>query len=165
MQNSLLKSLFDDEEQKPLSVSELNLQVKTEVERRFMNVWVEGEIVNFSAARSGHWYFTLHDSTSMIRAACYRGSNYRIRFEPFDGLQVRVRGRLTLYEPKGEFQLMVESLEPVGEGARRVAFEQTKSKLAAEGLFDAELKRPLPPYPRRIGVVTSPTGAAFFDIL
>ncbi|MEO6333391.1 MAG: exodeoxyribonuclease VII large subunit [Pyrinomonadaceae bacterium] len=165
MQNSLLQSLFDDEEQQPMTVSELNLQVKSEVERRFMNVWVEGEIVNFSAARSGHWYFTLHDAASMIRAACYRGSNYRIRFEPFDGLQVRVRGRLTLYEPKGEFQLMVESLEPVGEGARRVAFEQIKSKLAAEGLFAPELKRPLPAYPRRIGVVTSPTGAAFFDIL
>ena len=165
MKNPLLQALFDDEEQRPLSVSELNAQVKGEVERRFRDVWVEGEIVNFSAARSGHWYFTLHDASSMIRAACYRGSNYRIRFEPFDGLQVRVRGRLTLYEPKGEFQLMVESLEPVGEGARRVAFEQIKAKLAAEGLFDTALKRALPPFPRRIGVVTSPTGAAFFDIL
>lgn len=166
MQKSLLQSLFDDEEEKrPLSVSELNAQVKGELERRFNNVWVEGEIVNFSPARSGHWYFKLHDAASFISAACYRGANYRIRFEPFDGLQVRVRGRLTLYEPKGEFQLMVESLEPVGEGARRVAFEQIKTKLAAEGLFDSALKRPLPPYPRRVGVVTSPTGAAFFDIL
>jgi exodeoxyribonuclease VII large subunit len=165
MQNSLLQALFDDEEKRPLTVSELNAQVKGELERRFNNVWVEGEIVNFSPARSGHWYFKLHDAASFISAACYRGSNYRIRFEPFDGLQVRVRGRLTLYEPKGEFQLMVESLEPVGEGARRVAFEQIKAKLAAEGLFDTALKRPLPPYPRRIGVVTSPTGAAFFDIL
>ena len=165
MQRSLLQSLFEDEEQQPLSVSELNTQVKSEVERRFRDVWVEGEIRNFSAAYSGHWYFTLHDSSSMVRAACYRGSNYRIRFEPFDGLQVRVRGRLTLYEPKGEFQLMVESLEPVGEGARRVAFEQIKAKLAAEGLFDPALKRALPPFPRRIAVVTSPKGAAFYDIL
>lgn len=166
MQKSLLQSLFDDEEEaRPLSVSELNARVKGELERRFNNVWVEGEIVNFSAARSGHWYFKLHDAASFISAACYRGSNYRIRFEPFDGLQVRVRGTLTLYEPKGEFQLMVESLEPVGEGARRVAFEQIKTKLAGEGLFDAALKRPLPQYPRRVGVVTSPTGAAFFDIL
>src|SRR5829696_1320329 len=161
MQNSLLQALFEDEEQQPLSVSELNAQLTSEIERRFMNVWVEGEIHNFAAAYSGHWYFTLHDSSSMMRAACYRGSNYRIRFEPFDGLQVRVRGRLTVFEPKGEYQLLVESLEPVGEGARRVAFEQIKSKLAAEGLFDPELKRPLPPFPRRIGVVTSPTGAAF----
>ncbi len=165
MASTLLQSLFDDEESRPLSVSELNAQVKGELERRFTNVWVEGEIVNFSPARSGHWYFTLHDATSQIRAACYRGSNYRIRFEPFDGLQVRVRGRLTLFEPKGEYQMLVESLEPVGEGARRVAFEQIKAKLAAEGLFDVAVKRTLPPYPRRIGVVTSPTGAAFFDIL
>ena len=165
MQKSLLQALFDEEERRPLTVSELNGQVRGEVERRFRNVWVEGEIVNFVAAGSGHWYFTLHDSASQIKAACYRGTNYRIRFEPFDGLQVRIRGRLTLYEPKGEFQLMVESLEPVGEGARRVAFEQIKSKLAAEGLFDRSLKRSLPPFPRRIGVVTSPNGAAFYDIL
>lgn len=163
--HSLLQALFDDEEQQPLTVSELNAQVKGEIERRFMNVWVEGEIHNFSAAYSGHWYFSLHDSNSMMRAACYRGSNYKIRFQPFDGLQVRVRGRLTLFEPKGEYQMLVESLEPVGEGARRVAFEQIKAKLAAEGLFDSAFKRPLPPFPRRIGVVTSPTGAAFFDIL
>lgn len=165
MDSPLLRALFDDEEQRPLSVSELNSQVKTDLERRFQNVWVEGEIHNFSAAHSGHWYFSLHDSASQIRAACYRGSNQRIRFQPFDGLQVRVRGRLTLYEPKGDYQMLVESLVPVGEGARRVAFEQIKAKLTAEGLFDAALKRPLPPFPRRIGVVTSPTGAAFYDIL
>jgi len=165
MQGSLLQSLFDEEERRPLSVSEVNAQVKVELERRFRDVWVEGEIHNFSAPYSGHWYFSLHDSTSLIRAACYRGSNYRIRFQPFDGLQVRVRGSLTIYEPKGDFQLMVESLEPVGEGARRVAFEQIKKKLAAEGLFDAKLKRPLPPFPRRIGVVTSQTGAALYDII
>lgn len=148
-----------------MTVSELTAQVRGEIERRFRNVWIEGEIINFSAASSGHWYFTLHDATSQIRAACYRGTNYRIRFQPFDGLQVRVRGRLTLYEPKGEFQLMVESLEPVGEGARRVAFEQIRAKLDAEGLFNVALKRKLPPFPRRVGVVTSATGAAFFDIL
>ncbi len=165
MQNSLLQSLFDDEEKEPLTVSELNAQVRGELERRFRNVWVEGEIVNFSSAGSGHWYFSLRDTSSIIRVACYRGTNYRIRFQPFDGLQVRIRGRLTLYEPKGDFQLLAESLEPVGEGARRVAFEQIRTKLAAEGLFDTARKRALPPYPRRIGVVTSPNGAAFFDIL
>jgi exodeoxyribonuclease VII large subunit len=162
---SLLRSLFGDEEPRPLSVSELNAQVRVELERRFASVWVEGEIVNFTAARSGHWYFTLHDEDSQLNAACFRGSNYRIRFQPFDGLQVRIRGRLTVYEPKGEYQLMVESLEPVGEGALRVAFEQIKAKLDAEGLFAEELKRALPLLPRKIGVVTSPTGAAFFDIL
>lgn len=148
-----------------MTVTELNSQVRGEIERRFANVWVEGEIVNFAAARSGHWYFTLHDVTSQLRAACYKGSNYRIRFQPFDGLHVRVRGRLTLYEPRGEYQILVESLEPVGEGALKVAFEQIKKKLEKEGLFAEELKRPLPAFPKRVGVVTSPTGAAFFDIL
>ena len=166
MSKSLLQSLFDDEdEHRPLTVSEVNSQVRSEIERRFASVWVEGEIVNFMEARSGHWYFTLHDGLSQLKAACYKGSNYKIRFQPFDGLQVRVRGRLTLYEPRGEYQMLVESLEPVGEGALKVAFEQIRAKLEAEGLFDESLKRPLPAFPRKIGVVTSPTGAAFFDIL
>ena len=130
----LLNSLFDEtDDRRPFSVSELNSAIKGEIERRFSEVWVEGEIVNFVAARSGHWYFTLHDASSQVKAACYRGSNSRIRFQPFDGLQVRVRGRLTLYEPKGEFQLLVESLEPVGEGALKVAFEQIKTKFAESG--------------------------------
>lgn len=163
---SLLQALFDtDEERVPLSVSELNAQVRLHLEREFASVWVEGEIVNFAAARSGHWYFNLNDGASQLRAACYKGSNYRIRFKPFDGLQVRLRGRLTLYEPRGEYQILVDSLEPVGEGALRVAFEQIKAKLEAEGLFDEAKKRPLPVFPRRIGIVTSPTGAALFDIL
>ena len=165
MSNTLLQALFDDQEPRPMTVSELNAQVRGDLERRFRNVWVEGEIVNFSSASSGHWYFTLRDKTSKLKSACYRGTNYRITFQPFDGLQVRVRGGLTIYEPNGEYQLMVDSLQPVGEGARRVAFEQIKAKLAAEGLFDASLKRALPRYPRRVGVVTSATGAAFFDIL
>ncbi len=139
--------------------------MRTELERRFASVWVEGEIVNFVAAGSGHWYFTLHDADTQIKAACYRNSNWRIRFKPFDGIQVRIRGRVSVWEPRGEYQLLVESLEPVGEGALKVAFEQVKAKLAAEGLFAKELKRPMPFFPRRIGVVTSPTGAAFFDIL
>ena len=148
-----------------MSVSELNEQVKTALERGFASVWVEAEIVNFTAANSGHWYFTLHDGDSQLRAACYVRNNMRIRFQPFDGLQVRVRGKLSVYQPKGEYQMLVESLEPVGEGALKVAFEQVKAKLAREGLFDEELKRDLPFFPRRIGVVTSPNGAAFHDIL
>jgi exodeoxyribonuclease VII large subunit len=100
-----------------------------------------------------------------MKAACYKGQNYRIRFKPFDGLKVRVRGRISLYEPRGEIQLLVESLEPVGEGALTIAFEQIKAKLAKEGLFDAERKRPLPLFPRTVGIVTSPNGAAFHDIV
>ncbi len=165
MKSQLLQSLFDEQERRPLSVSELNEQVKGALERNFASVWVEAEIVNFVAANSGHWYFTLHDGDSQLRAACYVRNNLRIRFQPFDGLQVRVRGKLSVYQPKGEYQMLVESLEPVGEGALRVAFEQIKAKLAKEGLFSEELKRDLPFFPRRIGVVTSPNGAAFHDIL
>lgn len=148
-----------------MSVSELNAQVKTDLERRFSNVWVEGEIINFVAARSGHWYFTLHDGLTQIKVALYKGQNWRIRFQPFDGLQVRLRGRITVYEPKGEYQMLAESLEPVGEGALKVAFEEIRMRLERDGLFDPALKRALPPFPRKVGVVTSPNGAAFFDIL
>lgn len=165
MKSSLLDSLFDEEERRPLTISELNESVKKALERGFSSVWLEGEIVNFIAASSGHWYFTLHDGFSQLKAACYIRNNLRIRFKPFDGLQVRVRGKLSVYEPKGEYQILVESLEPVGEGALKVAFEQIKAKLAKEGLFDVELKRNLPYFPKRVGVVTSPNGAAFHDIL
>ncbi|HEY8560426.1 MAG TPA: exodeoxyribonuclease VII large subunit [Pyrinomonadaceae bacterium] len=165
MKSQLLQSLFDGETRRPLSVSEVNAQVKAAIEKAFASVWIEGEIVNFVAANSGHWYFTLHDGDSQLKAACYRGSNWKIRFQPFDGLQVRVRGKLSVYEPKGDYQILVESLEPVGEGALKVAFEQIKLKLAKERLFDEDRKRPLPFFPRRVGVVTSPNGAAFHDIL
>jgi exodeoxyribonuclease VII large subunit len=148
-----------------MTVSELNAEVRVAIERQFASVWVEGEIVNFTAARSGHWYFTLHDGSSQLRAAVWKTTNFRIRFQPFDGLQVRVRGRLSIYEPRGEYQMIVESLEPVGEGALAVAYEQIKAKLEKEGLFDDSLKRALPTFPKRIGIVTSPTGAAYFDIL
>ena len=165
MKSKLLESLFDDQERRPLTVSELNEQVKGALERSFASVWIEAEIVNFVAASSGHWYFTLHDSFSQLKAACYIRNNMRIRFQPFDGLQVRVRGKLSVYQPKGEYQMLVESLEPVGEGALKVAFEQIKAKLKKEGLFDEDLKRNLPFFPRRVGVITSPNGAAFHDIL
>ncbi len=165
MDSPLLQSLFDEEERRPSTVSELNSDIKAVLERRFSGVWVEGEITNFHAAVSGHWYFSLTDGSALIKAACFKGQNFRIRFMPLDGLQVRVRGRVTTYEPRGEYQLLVESLEPVGEGALTVAFEQIKAKLLKEGLFDEELKRPLPPFPRRVGIVTSPTGAAVHDIV
>lgn len=165
MENDLFSVLITNDERRPLSVSELNADVKGLLERSFRGVWVEGEITNFHAAASGHWYFTLSDGESQLKAACYRGQNFRIRFEPFNGLQVRVRGSLTLYSPRGEYQMLVESLEPVGEGALTVAFEQIKAKLAAEGLFDQDRKRPLPAFPHKVGIVTSPTGAAIHDIL
>lgn len=165
MDHPLIQSLFDDLEPRPQSVTELNLDIKAALERRFTNVWVEGEISNFSVASSGHWYFSLTDGDAFIKAVCFKGTNWRIRFKPFDGLQVRIRGNITSWERRSEYQLAVESLQPVGEGALTVAFEQIKAKLAKEGLFDEALKRPIPAYPRRIGVVTSPTGAAIHDIL
>jgi exodeoxyribonuclease VII large subunit len=158
-------SLFDESERRPLSVSELTAQVRGALENRFASVWVEGEISNFRAAASGHWYFTVRDEGAQLRATCFRGVNCRIRFRPSDGLLVRVRGRMTVYEPRGDYELMVEALDPVGAGALRVAFEQLKERLAAEGLFDEASKRELPILPRRVGVVTSPAGAALRDII
>ena len=161
----LLLSLFDEAERRPLTVSELTSQVRGTLENRFASVWVEGEISNFRAAPSGHWYFTVRDEGAQLRATCFRGVNCRIRFRPSDGLLVRARGRMTVYEPRGDYELMVEALDPVGAGALRVAFEQLKERLAAEGLFDESLKRELPVLPRRVGVVTSPAGAALRDII
>src|SRR5215510_3597982 len=165
MNQPLLASLFDESERRPLSVSELTAQIRGEMERRFAGVWVEGEISNFRAHNSGHWYFTLKDEFAQLRSACYRSSNQRIRFRLEDGLLVRARGRLSVYETKGEYQLIVESLEPVGAGALQLAFEQTKARLQAEGLFAQKLKRSIPMFPRRVGVVTSADGAAIRDIL
>lgn len=141
------------------------MQVRSALESRFASVWVEGEISNFKAHTSGHWYFTIKDDSAQLRATCFRGMNRAIRFRPTDGLQVRARGRISVYEPRGEYQLVVETLDPVGAGALRIAFEQMRDRLAAEGLFDKSLKRPLPRFPHRIGVVTSPSGAAIRDIL
>lgn len=165
MSNELLQFLFDDPGPRPMTVSELTAQVKTQLELRFRSVWVEGEVIGFTAHGSGHWYFSLNDGISQLRATCFRSSNQRIKFKPQNGITVRARGSLTVYEPRGEYQLVVESLQPVGEGALRIAFEQVREKLDREGLFDVALKRRLPAFPRKIGVITSPTGAAFFDIL
>ncbi|HZH32778.1 MAG TPA: exodeoxyribonuclease VII large subunit [Pyrinomonadaceae bacterium] len=165
MKSPLLLSLFDETERRPLSVSELTSQVRGALENRFTAVWVEGEISNFKAAASGHWYFTIKDEGAQLHSKCFRGVNRAIRFRPSDGLQVRARGRITVYEPRGEYELLVEGLDPIGAGALRVAFEQLRDRLAAEGLFAEELKRPLPLLPRRIGIVTSPTGAAIRDII
>src|SRR5260370_4580584 len=165
MSEPLLASLCDEAERAPVTVSELTTAIRGTLEKHFATVWVEGEISNFRAVNSGHWYFTLKDEFAQLRAACYRSSNQRIRFRPEDGLQVRARGRLSVYEAKGEYQLVVETLEPVGAGALQLAFEQTKARLQAEGLFAAELKRAIPFFPRPVGVITSPPPPSIPDII
>ena len=165
MSEPLFASLFDETERRPLTVSELTESVRKAIESRFNAVWVEGEISNFKAHSSGHWYFTIKDEGAQLRAKCFRSANSRIRFRPKDGLHVRARGRLTVYEARGEYELIVEALDPVGAGALQIAFEQLRDRLQAEGLFAAERKRPLPVFPGRVGVVTSRTGAAIRDIL
>ncbi|MGH8452978.1 MAG: exodeoxyribonuclease VII large subunit, partial [Nevskiales bacterium] len=147
------------------TVSRLNEQVKDLLEHSFPPLWVEGEISNFIAHGSGHWYLSLKDEQAQVRCAMFRGRNQTAGFLPKNGMQVLVRARVSLYTPRGEFQLILEHMEPSGEGALRRAFEQLKQKLQAEGLFDEALKQPLPPAPGCIGVITSPTGAAIRDIL
>lgn len=164
MASELLQSLLEEGENRPYTVTQINSTVRGELERRFSSVWIEGEITNFTAHGSGHWYFNLRDERSVLRAACFKGANSRIKFKPENGLQVKVRGKLTVYEPSGSYQIVVESLEPSGEGALRAAMEQIERKLRAEGLFDEDLKRPLPYLPHRVGVITSANGAAFHDI-
>jgi exodeoxyribonuclease VII large subunit len=165
MSQPLFISLFDEVERRPLTVSELTESVRKAIEARFASVWVEGEISNFKAHSSGHWYFTIKDEGAQLRAKCFRSANSRIRFRPTDGLHVRARGRLSVYEARGDYEMIVEALDPVGAGALQVAFEQLRDRLKAEGLFADELKRTLPIFPGRVGVVTSPTGAAIRDIL
>ena len=163
--NGIIDALFDEEENRPLSVSELSAMIKGELERKFSSVWVEGEIVGFSVSGPGHWYFSLKDADAQIKAACFVGQNSRLRIRPFNGLQAIVRGRMSLYSPRGDCQLIVTSVEAAGEGAFKAEFERRKRILESEGLFAKELKRPVPDVPRRVGIVTSPTGAAFHDIV
>src|ERR1700693_1117108 len=147
------------------SVRDLVAAVRTHIEREYGDTWVEGEISNFKAHDSGHLYFTLKDQNSQIRAVMFRSQARLLRFRPENGMQVVLRGRVTIYEDRGELQISAEYLEPKGAGALQIAFEQLKAKLEAEGLFDAERKKALPALPGRIGVVTSPQAAALRDIL
>ncbi|MEO6186745.1 MAG: exodeoxyribonuclease VII large subunit [Steroidobacteraceae bacterium] len=147
------------------SVARLNSEARQLLEAGLPTLWVEGEISNFSAPASGHWYFTLKDRDSQIRCAMFRARNSGVGFRPRDGQQLMLRGRVSLYEPRGDYQLIAEAMEDAGEGALRREFEKLKTRLAAEGLFSTDLKRPLPAMPRRIAVVTSPTGAAVRDVL
>ena len=147
------------------SVTRLTREVRVLLDRGLGVVWVEGELSNFSQPASGHWYFSLKDKDAQLRCAMFRMKNMLVGFTPRAGSQLLVRGRISVYEARGEYQLIVEHLEEAGLGALKREFERLKSQLAAEGLFAPARKRPLPRFPRRIGVVTSPTGAALRDIL
>ena len=149
----------------PLSVSALTQQIKHALEEGFPSVWVSGEISNFSRPQSGHCYFTLMDDDAQIRAVIWRGSASRLKFDLHDGIEIICRGRIDVYGPRGSYQLIVDDAQPKGVGALELALRKLKEKLAAEGLFAKERKRPLPAFPRRVGFVTSPTGAAVRDFL
>ncbi|MEK6236248.1 MAG: exodeoxyribonuclease VII large subunit [Planctomycetales bacterium] len=148
-----------------LSVAQLTSQIKETLEGRFPSVWVSGEISNFARPQSGHCYLTLKDSTASLRAVIWRSVANRIPFDLHDGLEVTAFGSIDVYAPRGSYQLSIQNLEPQGIGALELALRQLRSKLAAEGLFDPERKRPLPSVPRRVAFVTSPTGAAIRDFL
>ena len=150
---------------RPLTVWEANTAARELIEEAFPDVWIQGEISNFKAHTSGHFYFSLKDARCQISGVMFRGANLYLKFKPADGLSVVVRGRLTLYEARGSYQINVQWMEPLGVGSLQLAFEQLKAKLKAEGLFEPQRKRTLPALPRRIAVVTSPTGAAIRDIL
>lgn len=148
-----------------LSVSDLNRLARLTLERGLTQVWVAGEISNLTRAASGHWYFTLKDSQAAVRCAMFRNRNQLLDWVPQNGLRVEVRAQATLYEPRGEFQLSVEAMRRAGLGALYEAYARLKERLEREGMFDAARKRPLPTYPRRIGIVTSPKAAALRDVL
>lgn len=152
-------------ERRTFSVSELTAVVRSLLEDVFDNVWVAGEVSNCRRAPSGHYYFTLKDEQAQLKCVCFRQNAMYLKVKPQDGLEVLCRGRIGVYEARGEYQLYVETIQPQGHGALQLAFEQLKRKLAAEGLFDDERKRPLPRLPRRIGIVTSPGGAVIADMV
>ncbi|MBA8579811.1 exodeoxyribonuclease VII large subunit [Escherichia fergusonii] len=147
------------------TVSRLNQTVRLLLEHEMGQVWISGEISNFTQPASGHWYFTLKDDNAQVRCAMFRNSNRRVTFRPQHGQQVLVRASITLYEPRGDYQIIVESMQPAGEGLLQQKYEQLKAKLQAEGLFDQQFKNPLPSPAHCVGVITSKTGAALHDIL
>ncbi len=161
----LLEPQEPNEQRKVYSVTELALNVRRQLEKEIGQIWISGEISNLATPRSGHWYFTLKDSDSQLRCAMFKNRNRSVRFTPEDGQQVLMRAKISLYEPRGDLQLIGEYMEPAGEGALQIAFNRLKQKLNNEGLFDEELKRPIPSLPHKIGIITSPTGAAIRDVL
>lgn len=147
------------------TVSRLNREVRLLLEGSFPLLWVEGEISNFAAPHSGHWYFGIKDSSAQIRCAMFRTQNTKLKFLPKDGMHVLIKARISLYEGRGDYQLLVEHIEDAGEGKLRQEFEALKKRLQEAGLFSDAHKKPLPPIPQKIGIITSPTGAAIRDIL
>ena len=156
---------FRPAERRIWTVRALVSAVRSHIEREYSDCWVEGEISNLRIPDSGHLYFTLKEESAQIRVVMFRSSAKLLRFRPENGLQVTVRGRITVYEDRGELQISAEFMEPKGAGALQLAFEQLKARLQAEGLFEASRKKPIPPLPQRIGIITSPQGAALRDIL
>src|SRR5713101_4333446 len=152
-------------DRRSLTVSELTARIRDLLTKNFTDVSVEGEISNCRAAQSGHFYFTLKDEKAQVRCVWFKQQMRGVKIRPEDGLKVSVRGSINVYEARGEYQIYVESMEPVGRGALQLAFEQLKKRLEAEGLFDARQKKPLPVLPSRIGLITSPTGAAVRDVV
>ena len=148
-----------------LSVSQITGQVQHTLEKGFASVWVKGEISNLTRHSSGHWYFSLKDSGAQLGSVMFRGQNERVRFEPAHGMEITAHGRISVYPPQGRYQLVVDQMLPAGQGDLHLAFENLKKKLHAEGLFDPSLKQILPAYPAKIGIVTSPTGAAIRDMI
>ncbi len=151
--------------QNSLSVSELTLKIKSLIEPEFSDVWVKGEISNFKHHTSGHMYFTLKDKAAELRCVMFRGLNQKIKFKPEDGMDVLIQGKVTVYETRGQYQLIVQAMEPAGIGTLYLAFEALKKQLQSEGLFDPAKKTPLPKYPKKVGIVTSQSGAALSDML
>lgn len=152
-------------ERKALSVSELTTRIKGTLEPQFQNLWVQGEVSNFRPAASGHLYFSIKDKQASISVACFGWNQRRANFELRDGLEILVRGKISVYAARGNYQLVVDQIEPLGAGALQLAFEQMKQRLSAEGLFDSARKRPMPRFPKRVAVITSPSGAAIRDML
>ena len=148
-----------------ISVSELTSKLKELIESNFSNIWIQGEISNFKHHSSGHMYFTLKDQGAELRCIMFRGFNQGIHFKPEDGMDVILKGKITVYEPRGQYQVMVQNMEPAGVGTLFLAFEALKKQLQSEGLFDTSLKNKLPQFPKKIGIVTSQTGAAFKDMV
>lgn len=158
-------SVQKKDEPKVHTVSQLNQAIREQIEGEFKLVWVKGEISNFKPHSSGHFYFSLKDDKAQINAVMFKGFNNHLKFKPENGLEVLVRGKVTVYPPRGQYQIFCEVMEPVGLGALQLQFEQLKAKLQAEGLFEAARKRPLPALPHKVALVTSPTGAAIRDML
>ena len=158
-------STFNEVGAKPYSVSQITALIRNRLEDEFFETWVEGEVSDLRVPSSGHTYFILKDEQAQLRCVLFKGSQRFLKFRPEDGMKILVRGKITVYERRGEYQLICDYMEPLGSGALQMAFEQLKKRLAEEGLFDEDKKKPIPLWPERIGIVTSPTGAAIKDIL